>query len=81
MLFAYFDYDKDKEPNKNEFSEEFLTGFYNDLLYDKDGEAHRKVKEILFNFYYKGNQVEEYINIDNLKDQLLTTFRNSDINN
>ncbi|MCM3272446.1 hypothetical protein [Paenibacillus elgii] len=63
VLFAYFDYDKDIEPHKNEFSKEFLTGFYNDSLYDKDGETQRKVKEIFFNFYYKGSQVQEYINI------------------
>ncbi|MEK8128496.1 hypothetical protein WMW72_11325 [Paenibacillus filicis] len=77
VLFAFFDYDKDKEPHKNEISEEILMGFYNDT--HRDGEAERQVKEILFNFYYEEEQKHEHINIEELKNQLLTQFRNTDI--
>lgn len=74
LLFAYREFDRDKDEHKDEISEDLIEAFHSDILYDKDGKMEKKIYEILVSSSYA---TDPKITME----QLLTKFRTAELKN
>ncbi|CAM3306643.1 hypothetical protein PALU110988_14955 [Paenibacillus lupini] len=72
ILFSYTNWDRDKDPHKDDLIQDSALNFHADIIDDRDQKISQKVKEVLLQHYAperdpKGNQ--------SVMDQLLAYFR------